>query len=48
MKYALAALGFINSEINYNKKVIIDIMEKTSTKADMILFGEAFYKDFMP
>lgn len=46
MKYALAALGFINSEINYNKKVIIDIMEKTSTKADMIIFGEAFLQGF--
>lgn len=46
MKYVLAALGFINSEINYNKKVIIDTMEKTSTKADMILFGEAFLQGF--
>lgn len=46
MKYALAALGFINSDINYNKKVIIDTIKNTSTKADMILFGESFLQGF--
>lgn len=46
MKYALAAQGFINSDINHNKKVIIEFMKELSTKADMIIFGEAFLQGF--
>ena len=30
MKIALAALGFFNNDINYNKKVIINTLKKCS------------------
>lgn len=46
MKCALAAVGFINENITYNKKVIIDIMIKYAKEADIILFGEAFLQGF--
>ena len=46
MKCALAAVGFINENITYNKKVITDTMIKYAGEADIILFGEAFLQGF--
>lgn len=46
MKCALAAVGFINENISYNKKVIMDTMIKYAKEADIILFGEAFLQGF--
>ena len=46
MKCALAAVGFINEDISYNKKVIIDTMIKYAKEADIVLFGEAFLQGF--
>ena len=46
MKCALAAVGFINENITYNKKVITDTMITYAGKADIILFGEAFLQGF--
>ncbi len=44
MRIALAALGFKNQDVVYNKDVIINALKKYSTKADMVVFGESFYK----
>jgi len=41
MKIALAALGFIDNDIDYNKKVIINALEKFSN-VDIIVFGKSF------
>ena len=46
MKCALAAVGFINENIQHNKNVIIETMVKCSGKADMVIFGEAFLQGF--
>lgn len=46
LKCGLAALGFINNNIDYNKKVIIQTMIKYSRKADILIFGEAFLQGF--
>lgn len=46
LKCALAAMGFINKDIWYNKKVIIDTMIKCADTADLVLFGEAFLQGF--
>ena len=46
MKCALAAVGFINENILYNKKVIMDTMIKYAGEADIIIFGEAFLQGF--
>ena len=46
MKCVLAALGFINENIPYNKQVVIDTMVKCSQKADIVIFGEAFLQGF--
>lgn len=46
MKCALAALGFINEDLQYNKKVIIDTLTMCSGKADIVIFGEAFLQGF--
>ena len=46
MKCALAAVGFINENILYNKKVIMDTMRKYAGEADIIIFGEAFLQGF--
>ena len=46
MKCALAAMGFIDGDIQYNKSVIIDIMKKYSDTADIVIFGEAFLQGF--
>ena len=45
MRIALAALGFINNDIDYNKKVIINTLEKFSN-VDIIVFGESFLQGF--
>lgn len=46
MRIALAALGFINKDINYNKMVIIDTLNNLKNKVDIVLFGEAFLQGF--
>ena len=46
MKIALAALGFIDNDINYNKKVIINTLKKCSKIVDIIVFGESFLQGF--
>lgn len=45
MKIALAALGFIDNDIDFNKKVIINALEKISN-VDIIVFGESFLQGF--
>ena len=46
MKCALASLGFINEDLQYKKKVIIDTLIACSTNADIVIFGEAFLQGF--
>lgn len=46
MKFALASMGFINEDLQYNKKVIIDTLIACSAKVDMVIFGEAFLQGF--
>ena len=46
MKCALAAVGFINENLQHNKKVIIETMVKCSKEADMVIFGESFMQGF--
>lgn len=46
MRCALASMGFINENLQYNKKVIIDTLIACSTKADIVIFGEAFLQGF--
>ena len=46
MKCALAALGFIDGDLQHNKRVIIDTMKKYSDTADIVIFGEAFLQGF--
>ena len=46
MRCALAAKGFINNNLQYNKQVIIDTMIKYAGVADIVLFGEAFLQGF--
>lgn len=46
MKCALAAVGFINKDIEYNKRVLADALEKCAGKADVVIFGEAFLQGF--
>ena len=40
MKCALAAVGFINENIQHNKQVIIDTMIKCSKEADIVIFDD--------
>ena len=47
MRCALAAKGFINNDLQYNKQVIIDTMIKYAGVADIVLFGEASYRASM-
>lgn len=42
MKIALAAVGFYDRDIEYNKNKILNCMEENSEKTDLILFGENF------
>lgn len=46
MKCALASLGFVNENLQYNKKVIIDTMTANCESADIVVFGEAFLQGF--
>lgn len=46
MKCALAAIGFINEDIQHNKNVIMETMVKCSDEADIVIFGEAFLQGF--
>jgi len=46
MRCALAALGFRNEDVLYNKNVMLDAMKKYAKDADIILFGEAFLQGF--
>lgn len=46
MRCALASMGFINGDVQYNKNVIIDTMMKCSAEADIVIFGEAFLQGF--
>ena len=46
MRCALAAKGFINNDLQYNKQVIIDTMINYASEADIVLFGEAFLQGF--
>ena len=46
MKCALAAVGFLNGNIEYNKKVLADTLEKCAGKAEVVLFGESFLQGF--
>ena len=46
MKYALAAVGFINEDIEYNKAVLADTLRKCAGRADVVIFGEAFLRGF--
>lgn len=46
MKIALAAVGFKNNNLAYNKEKIIELIKIYSKSADMILFGESFLQGF--
>lgn len=46
MKFALAAKGFINGDLNHNSGVILKTLEDYRGRADMVLFGEAFLQGF--
>ena len=46
MKCALAAIGFINEDIDHNKAVMIDALMKCAGKADIVILGEAFLQGF--
>lgn len=46
MRCALASIGFINNDLQYNKQTIINTMIKYADKADIVLFGEAFLQGF--
>ncbi len=46
MMIALAAVGFKNGDITYNKEQIIRIIREHRYKSDLILFGETFLQGF--
>lgn len=46
IRYALAAVGFINENPGYNKAVIANVLGKCAGKADVVIFGEAFLQGF--
>lgn len=46
MKYALAAVGFIDGDTEYNKAALADVLKKCAGKADVAIFGEAFLQGF--
>lgn len=46
MKCALAALGFINENVEHNKNIILETMARCSKEADIVIFGEAFLQGF--
>ena len=42
MKIALAAVGFYERDIEYNRNKILKCLKENSGKAELILFGETF------
>ena len=46
LRCALASMGFINENVQYNKSVIIDTMVRHAKDADIVIFGEAFLQGF--
>ena len=46
MKCALAAIGFMNGDIAYNKAVLVNTLRKRAGRADVVIFGEAFLQGF--
>lgn len=46
MIIALAAKGFINEDLDFNKRVILKTLDDYRDRADMVLFGEAFLQGF--
>ena len=46
MNIALAAVGFKNGDIKYNKEKISKIISECNDKADLIVFGETFLQGF--
>ena len=46
MKIALAALGFINGNIERNTNVVLRTLEKLKDEADLVIFGETFLQGF--
>lgn len=46
MKCALAAVGFLNGDIEYNKAVLAGTLKSCAGRADAVLFGEAFLQGF--
>ena len=46
MKIALAAVGFYERDIEYNRNKIIKCLKENSGKVDLILFGETFLQGF--
>ena len=46
MKIALAAVGFLTNDIDYNFHKIKETVKKYSSQADLILFGESFLQGF--
>ena len=46
MKTALAAIGFLTNDLNYNFDKIKETVKKHAIHADLILFGESFLQGF--
>lgn len=46
MKIALAGLGFITGDIQYNKAIIEACLEEYAGRVDLIIFGESFLQGF--
>lgn len=46
MRIGLAAVGFKNGNIEYNKNKMIEVINNYRSKADLIVFGEAFLQGF--
>lgn len=46
MRIGLAAVGFKDKDIDYNKNTIINLMKQYSGNADMLVFGESFLQGF--
>lgn len=46
MRIALAALGFVNGDIEHNVDVVLRTLEKLKNEADFVIFGETFLQGF--
>lgn len=46
MKIALAAVGFYERDIEYNRNKILKCLKENSGKAELILFGETYLQGF--